>query len=143
VRTVVALCLASCAAQGSAAVAARSQKEPSDGDQYDPCDVCLLADVAHPENTEDGCTRPEFVMTDGCVLSRDQEAFFSRGATELVANAHLTTVRLVSGKAACASAVRSALELHGVPPGRVEIATRGSDPSVFVEVGAWDGKRCP
>jgi hypothetical protein len=136
--------MASCAAHGSAAVATRSPTDPSDGDRFDPCDICVLDDLndSSAGDTACGCPDPDFFLTDACSLSSDEEARVSRAATLLVANAHLTSVKVVSGKAACANAVRMELERHGVPATRLEVATRGDDPSVTVEPGAWDGKRC-
>jgi hypothetical protein len=144
VRTCVLLLLASCAAHGSAAVPTRPPADPSDGDRYDPCDICVLdeLDDSTAGDTACGCADPDFVLTDACTLSSDEEARVSRAATLLLANAHLTSVQLVSGRAACANAVRMALERHGVPSTRLEVATRGDEPGVTVEVGAWDGKRC-
>jgi hypothetical protein len=140
----VLLFVASCAAHGTAAVATRPPTDPSEGDRYDPCDICVLdgLDDSPSEDHGCGCADPDFFMTDACSLSSDEEAQMSRAVTELLSNAHLTSVRLVSGKPACANAVLTALERHGMPSTRLEIATRGAEPSVTVEVGAWDGQRC-
>jgi hypothetical protein len=136
-RTGVLLLVASCAAHAGRAVGGRPPTDPSDGDRYDPCDTCVVQ-----EDGDDGCPDPDVSLTDACTLSPEQEETLSRVATELVANAHLTSVRVVSGEAACANAVRVALERHGLPSSRIEVATRGTEPSVTFEVGTWDGKRC-
>jgi hypothetical protein len=139
VRTGVLLLAASCAAHAGSAVAGRPPTDPSDGDRYDPCDTCV---VQESDVGDDGCPEPDVSLTDACTLSPEQDETLSRVATELVANAHLTSVRVVSGRAACANAVRVALERHGLPSTRIEVATRGTEPSVTFEVGTWDGKRC-
>jgi len=140
VRTGVLLLVASCAAHAAGpAVAGRHLTDPSDGDRYDPCDTCV---VQGSDYGDDGCPDPDVSLTDACTVSPEQEETLSRVAAELVANAHLTGVRLVSGRAACANAVRVALERHGLPSTRIEVATRGTEPSVTFEVGTWDGKRC-
>jgi hypothetical protein len=145
VRTCSLLFIASCAAQGSATVAPQPPTDPGDGDRYDPCDVCVLdgLDDTPGEDNACGCADPDFFLTDACSLSSDEEARASRAATLLLANTHLTSVRLVSGRAACANVVRMALERHGVPSSRLVVATRGAEPSVILEPAAWDGKRCP
>ncbi|HEX8796648.1 MAG TPA: hypothetical protein VF765_37110 [Polyangiaceae bacterium] len=127
--------VASCAAT-------RPPADPSDGDSADPCDVCVLQRSDDLTGDDDGCPEPDLRMTDACSLSSAQEALLARTASELSPNAHLTSVRVVSGVVACASAVRTALERHGLPSVRLEVASRGSEPSVNLEVGAWDGKRC-
>jgi hypothetical protein len=138
------LFIAGCAAHGSAAVATRPPTDPSDGDRYDPCDICVLdGDDSQQGDNGCGCNDPDFFLTDACTLSSDQEASVSRAATELLVKTHLTSVRLVSSRAACANAVRMALERHGVPSSRLEVATRGNEPSVSLEVAALDGRRCP
>jgi hypothetical protein len=104
--------------------------------------MCVLPRSDDSVSDEDGCPEPDLHMTDACSLSTHQEALLSEIVPELVANAHLTTVRLISGRAACANAVQVALQRRGLPSTRIEVVTRASDPGVAFEVGAWDGKRC-
>ena len=104
--------------------------------------MCVFQRSDNSVSDDDGCPEPDLHMSDACSLSPDQEALLSRVATELAADAHLTTIRVVSGRTACANAVQMALERHGLPSTRLEVATRGAEPGVSLEGGAWDGKRC-
>ena len=122
--------------------ATRPPADPSDGDRADPCDICVLQHSDDLTGDDDGCSEPDLRMTDACSLSSAQEAIVARVVPEIVSNTHLTSVRLVSGRAACADVVRAALARHGLPSNRVEVATRGAEATVSFEVGAWDGKRC-
>jgi hypothetical protein len=90
----------------------------------------------------DGCPAPDFRMTSACVLAPDEQGRVTHAAAELVANAHLTSIRIVSGQVECAAAVRSALERAGVPASRLEMASNDGGAGVSLEVGAWDQRRC-
>jgi hypothetical protein len=115
---------------------------PDDGDRADPCDMCVLQGDDGSGLGTDGCPAPDFRMTSACVLTSDEQGRVTRAAAELVVNAHLTSIRIVSGRVECAAAVRSALERAGVPTSRLEIATNDAGAGVSLEVGAWDRRRC-
>ena len=115
--------------------------DSSDGDSPDPCDICVMR--AYDDATavlDDGC--PGFRMTDGCAMAPGEQARVTRAAADIAANAHLTSVRLVSAKADCAGAVRDALVRAGVPAKQLVTATKGTDDSVFLDVAAWEGRQC-
>ena len=138
VRLSVVLLTVSCA---SGATVAPRPAADSSGDRADPCDICVLQED-EPGADDDGCPEPDLRLGDACTLSSEQEATLSRIVPELVANTRLTSLRVVSGKAACANAVSMALQRRGMPSARIEVATRGSDSSVSLEVGVWDGRHC-
>jgi hypothetical protein len=104
--------------------------------------MCVLKGDDRSDLGTDGCPALDFLVTDACVLASDEHGRVARAAKELVANAHLTSIRIVSRRAECAAAVRSALERAGVPPSRLEIASNDAGAGVSLEVGAWDGRRC-
>jgi hypothetical protein len=107
----------------------------------DPCDICVMQpDGDSNAPLDDGC--PGFRMTDACGLTPGEDARVTRLAGEIAHRAHFTSIRILSARAGCARAVRDALMRAGTPPGRLETAIKGTDASVFLEVGAWDGRRC-
>jgi hypothetical protein len=108
----------------------------------DPCDMCVMQpDDDANEPLDDGC--PGFRMTEACALGSGEQARATRLAADVAGDPHITSVRIVSAKPECVGAVRDALVRAGMPAGRLETAVRGtSGASVFLEVGAWDGRRC-
>jgi hypothetical protein len=104
--------------------------------------MCVLQRSDEPGSDEDGCPVPDFRLGESCTVPPDVQAKLTRAATEIRDNAHMNTVRVVSGNAACAAAVRKAFEQAGVPSNRLETATRGDGPGVSLEVGQYDGRRC-
>jgi hypothetical protein len=132
----------SASASRSPSSSSSSQPTEEEGDRADPCDLCVLQGGDGPGEGEDGCPGPDFRLTDHCILPPGERARIERAASEIGANVHMTSVRIVSGRADCAGVVRAALEQAGVASGRLEIATRDAGASASLEVGAWDGRRC-
>ncbi len=136
------------AALGCASPAPRATTTPpapiDDVDRADPCDMCVVQDEEDAEVPEsaDGCAGSAFRVTDQCALAPGEQARAARIAAGLLGNPHVTTVRLVSSKAACAEAARDALVRAGLAAARLELATTGKEPWVLLEVGSWDGRRC-
>ena len=108
----------------------------------DPCDMCVMQpDDDASEPLDDGC--PGFRMTGACALGSGEQPRATRLAADLAGDPHITSVRIVSAKPDCVGAVRDALVRAGMPARRLETAIRGtSGAAVFLEVGAWDGRRC-
>lgn len=119
-----------------------AQATHDEGDLADPCDMCVLQGGDEAGRDEDGCPAPDFRLTDACSLPPEAQTKIVSAAKEIRANPHMTIVRLVSAKDACAGAVRKALVQAGVPGERLETATAGTGTGVSFEVGQWDGRRC-
>jgi hypothetical protein len=139
---VLALACAERPSRPSSSPSPPPQTAPEDGDRVDPCDICVLQQGDDTGQDEDGCPVPDFRLSDSCAVPPEVQAKLTRAAHEIRDNAHMNTVRVVSGNPACAAAVRTAFEQAGVPANRLETATRGTGAAVSLEVGQWDGRRC-
>jgi hypothetical protein len=124
---------------------AASAVEDLGDDIADPNDKCpwILEGCTPSTDDQDGCPDTSLEIAD-CRLSASDDSWLGDVAREITAKSDLTTVRVVSGIAACADAVREGLVKRGVPASRLETRTAtGRAGDVSFEAAAWKGKRCP